>query len=178
MTRPFGKGVSPFPRQCGRGKNTVSKDTRKIIECKGQDVERRLEVTRGITSHHPNDGRWERSHLNVRRWESEKHRSWCIPVAGIRKPVATDCFLLGVPGKCDACGWSVVQLDHDEEMGPMHGMFGTLDAELEVQRAIKRAELTAFVCLFRKTIGLTTVHDDSKGITNGLWKGEMNCVVP
>ena len=35
-------------------------------------------------------------------------------------------------------------MDHDEEMGPMHGMYGTLEAGLEVQRAIKRAELTAF----------------------------------
>ena len=33
----------------------------------------------------------------------------------------------------------MVQLDHDEEMEPMHGMYGTLDAELEVQRTIKRA---------------------------------------
>ena len=36
----------------------------------------------------------------------------------------------------------MVQLDHDEEIGPLHGMYGTMDAELEVQRAIKRAELT------------------------------------
>ena len=41
-----------------------------------------------------------------------------------------------------ACGWSVVQLDHDEEIEPMHGMYGTMDAELEAQRAIKRAEQT------------------------------------
>ena len=34
-----------------------------------------------------------------------------------------------------------LQLDQDEEMVPMHGMYGTLDAELEVQRTIKRAEL-------------------------------------
>ena len=39
----------------------------------------------------------------------------------------------------------MVQLDHDEEMEPMHGMYGTLDAELEVQRTIKRVELTACV---------------------------------
>ena len=39
----------------------------------------------------------------------------------------------------------MVQLDHDEEMGPMHEMYGTLDAELEVQRTIKRAELMAFL---------------------------------
>ena len=34
----------------------------------------------------------------------------------------------------------MVQLDHDEEMGPMRGMRGTLDAELEVRSTIKRAE--------------------------------------
>ena len=43
----------------------------------------------------------------------------------------------------------MVQLDHDEEMGPMHGMYGTLEADLEVQRTVERAELTAFLCLFR-----------------------------
>ena len=31
------------------------------------------------------------------------------------------------------CRWSVVLLDHDEEMKPMHGMSGTLDVELEGQ---------------------------------------------
>ena len=44
---------------------------------------------------------------------------------------------------------------HDEEKEPMHGMYGTREAELEVQRAIKRAELTAFLCLFSKVIGPT-----------------------
>ena len=62
-----------------------------------------------------------------------------------------------------ACGWSVVQVDHGEEMRPMLGMYGTLDAELEVRRTIKRAELTAFLCLLRKAIGPTTVHVDDKG---------------
>ena len=47
-------------------------------------------------------------------------------------------------GKCEACCWPVVQLDQDEELGPMHGMYGWLEAGLEVQRPIKRAELTAF----------------------------------
>ena len=42
---------------------------------------------------------------------------------------------------------SVVQLDHDKEMEPVHRMFGAFDAELEVQRTIRRAELTAFLCL-------------------------------
>ena len=53
-------------------------------------------------------------------------------------------FLLGKVGKWRACGWAVVQLDYDEEMGPLHGMYVSMEAELEVQRAIKTAELTAF----------------------------------
>ena len=67
----------------------------------------------------------------------------------------------------------MVQLDHDEEMVPMHGMYGTLDAELDLQLTIKRAELTAFLCLTRKAIGPTMVHVDNKGIIDGLWRREM-----
>ena len=54
----------------------------------------------------------------------------------------------------------------------------TLDAELEVQRAIKRAELTTFLCLFRKAIGLAMVHVDDRGISDGLWRGERRCIGP
>ena len=43
-----------------------------------------------------------------------------------------------------------VQLEHDEEMGPMRGMYGTLEAGLEVHRNVKRAVLTAFACLLKK----------------------------
>ena len=39
-----------------------------------------------------------------------------------------------------ACCWSLVQLDHDGEMGPMHGIFCTLDAECEVRRIVNRTE--------------------------------------
>ena len=74
--------------------------------------------------------------------------------------------------------WSVVHLDHDEEMGPMHGMYGTLDAELEVQRTIKRAELTVFFCLLGKAIGRTMVHVDNNGIIDELWRGETRCIGP
>ena len=84
-----------------------------------------------------------------------------MPVEGFRNRVPTDGSLLEVAGRWSACGWSmaVVQLDHDEEMEPMHSMYGTLDAELEVQRTIQRAELTAFLCL--------TAHVENKGIIDG-----------
>ena len=37
-------------------------------------------------------------------------------------------------------------------------IYASLDADLEVQRTIKSAVLTAFLCLFRGTIGSTTAH--------------------
>ena len=111
------------------------------LGAEGQDIKERLEVTK--RSHVVlSDGQWERSHLTERRWEPEKHKSWGIPVEGFRNHVATDGSLVGVSGKWRASGSSVVQLDHDED-----GMYGTLEAELEVQHTTKRAELTAFLCL-------------------------------
>ena len=84
-------------------------------------------------------------HLTVRRWESEEPQCWSLPDEGFRNHVATGAQL-GVSGRWRA----VVRLDHDEQMGAMHGMYGTLDAELAVQHAIKRTELTAFLSLLRK----------------------------
>ena len=60
----------------------------------------------------------------------------------------------------------------------MYGMHGTLDAELEVQRTIKSAELTAFLCLLRKTIGPATAQVGNKRTVDGLWRGEMKRIVP
>ena len=105
----------------------------------------------------------------------KKLKNWRIPVEDFRNHVATDGSQLGVPGKWRACGWSVVQLDLDEEMGPMHGMYGTLDVELEVQRNIKRAELTAFLCLFRKCCRSFWCTLITKELLMG---GEMRCIGP
>ena len=82
--------------------------------------------------------------------------------------VATDGTLLGKAGKWGACGWAVMQLDY----GPLHGMYGSMEAELEVQRTIKSAELTAFVCLLKRVIGPIKVHVDNNGIIDGLRRGE------
>ena len=75
-----------------------------------------------------------------------------MPVEGFKGDVATDGSLLGKTGKWRACRWAVVQLDY-EEMKPLHGMYGSMEAVLEVQRTIKRAELTANLCLLKKVIG-------------------------
>ena len=87
-----------------------------------------------------------------------------MPAEGFKGHFATDGSSLGSAGKWGACGWAVVQLEYDEELGPLHGMYGSMEAEYEVQRTIKRAELTAFLCLLRKVCGPTKVHVDNKGM--------------
>ena len=73
---------------------------------------------------------------------------------------------------CGACGWAVVQLDYDVEMGPLHGMYGSMEAECEAQRTIKRAQLTAFLCLLRKVSGPNKVHVDNEGTIGVSRQGE------
>ena len=51
---------------------------------------------------------------------------------------------------------------------PLRGMYGSVEVEYEVQRTIKRVELTAVLCLFRKVCGPIKVHVDNKGIIDGL----------
>ena len=107
----------------------------------------------------------------MKKWESEMHKSWSMTVEGFKVPVATDGTLPGTAGKWRACGWAVVQLGYDEEMRPSHGMYGSMDAALEVQRTIRRVALTAFLCLLKKVIGPVKVHVDNKGILDGLRRG-------
>ena len=57
-------------------------------------------------------------------------------------------------------------------------MYDSMEAEFEVQRTIKRAELTAFLWFLKKVIGPIKVHVDSKGIIVGLWRGERTCMNP
>ena len=92
---------------------------------------------------------------------TEKHRLYHCPAwYGVRR---------GIP---EACGCVVVQLNYDVEMGPLHGMHGSMEAEYEVQRTINLAELTAFLCLLRKVSGPIKVHVDNEGIIDGLLSGE------
>ena len=113
----------------------------------------------------------------------EKGRSLKSTRAGVcqqkasRAPLPLMDPLLGTAGKWGACGRVVVQLDYDEEMGPLHGMYGSMEAEYEVQRTIKRAELTAFLCFLRKVCGPIKVHVDNKGKLDGL-RGEKECIKP
>ena len=58
----------------------------------------------------------------MKKWESG------IPAESFKGHVATDGSLSGKAGMWEACCWAVVQLECDEEMGPMHGMYGSMEA--------------------------------------------------
>ena len=47
-----------------------------------------------------------------------------------------------------------------------------------MQRTIKRAELTAFLCFLTQALGFIKVRIDNKGIIDGQWRGERNCTDP
>ena len=53
-----------------------------------------------------------------------------------------------------------------------------MDAELEVQRTIQKAVLTAFLCLLKKIRGPHKVHVDNNEKTDPLWRGERKCIDP
>ena len=113
---------------------------------------------------HPfSESQRNRRHFSVQMWEPEKHKSWSMPAVGLKGNVGTDGSLLGAARKWGACCSSVVQLDYDEELEFLHGVYGSMVAEFEVQRTIKRAELTAFLYLPKMVIGPITVHVDKKG---------------
>ena len=124
----------------------------------------------GKVAHPLSESQWKRGHFRMKMWESEKHRSKSMQVEGFTGQVATDGSLIGETGKLRACGWAVVHLDYDEEMGPLCGMYGTMEAECEVQHTIKRAELTTLLCFLKKVIGPIKVHVDNKGTSDGLQK--------
>ena len=88
--------------------------------------------------------------------------------------VATEGSLLGSAGKWGACGWAAVQLDYDEELAHLHGMYGLTEAELEVQRTIKRVELTAFPCLRKKVKGPNRCMSTTKEFLMGHGEEEEN----
>ena len=122
------------------------------MEAKGENVEERVEVAKRYSRAFPQGKPMPRRPLQcdkvgVRKALKLGHAS--------RRLQGSRGHRGSVPGKAGqwrACGWAVVQLDYDEDMGPLHEMYGSVEAEFEVQRTIKRAELTA-LCLLNKVIG-------------------------
>ena len=75
---------------------------------------------------------WSKKHEPQRRSGSDKE----VLLRILSVKAMAPCW--GTLASGGACGWAVVQLDYDEQMGPLHGMYGSTEAEYEVQRTIKR----------------------------------------
>ena len=122
----FGLYNSGSKKNCGNG-NRRPGQQQKILKCQ-----------RGFTSYPLSEGQRQTSHLMVQHESLKSTTNWRISVEGFWNHVATD-GSVGKRGKWSACGWSVVAARSRRD-GSMHGVYGTMDAELEVQRTIKRAD--------------------------------------
>ena len=101
-----------------------------------------------------------------------------MPAECFKGHVATDGSLLGKR-------WQVVSMWLRSSTVKLRGrdgafawVYGSMEEELEVQRTIKRAELTAFLCLLRKGRGPIEIHVDYKGIIDGIRRPEKECIKP
>ena len=116
--------------------------------------------------------------LQHEKWESEEHKSWCMPAEGSRAtlPRTAPCWGTLASGEHVVgqwYSWIVIK-----RWCPLHGMYGAMEAEYKVQRTIKRAELTAFLCFLRKVCGPIKIHVDNKAIIVGIRKGQKECFKP
>ena len=70
---------------------------------------------RGIVEHPLSESQWNRGHFRMRKWESEKHKSWGMPAEGFKGHIATYGSLLGNAGKWKHvvgqwCSWTMMKL--------------------------------------------------------------------
>ena len=79
---------------------------------------------------------------------------------GFKGHVATDGSLLWNAGKWRACGWAVVQLDCDEELGLLHGMYFSTEAVLEVPGHHRKGGVDTFLAPPQNSMW---THQDSCG---------------
>ena len=134
---------------------------------------------RGIAEHALSESQRNRSHFSMKRWESEKLSCWSMTAEGLRAMLPLTALFRErlASGEHVAGQWK--KLDCDEELGLLHGMYGSMEAEFEVQRTIKEGGADRiFCCLLNKVIGPIKVHVDNKGIIDRLWRGERKCVDP
>ena len=59
----------------------------------------REKLQRGIVEYPLSESQWNRGHFRMEKWESEKHKSWCMAAEGFKGHVATDGSLLDTAGK-------------------------------------------------------------------------------
>ena len=100
----------PLPREWYEVRREIPEPFR-IWEQKAGTSKKEWKWRRGIVEHPLSESQWNRGHFSMRKWESEKHKTWGMRAEGFKGHVATDGSLLGNAGMWGACGWAVAQLD-------------------------------------------------------------------
>ena len=68
-------------------------------EQKARTSKKEWKWQRGIVTHPLSESQWNKGHFSMKKWESEKHKSWSMPAEGFKGHVATDGSLPGTAGK-------------------------------------------------------------------------------
>ena len=80
---------------------------------------------------------------------------------------------MGVPGPWASCGWAATQLG--DGAGDIATLSSPLEAELPVQKTIKRAEMMAVWHVLKRCVPPVTIWTDHKPIVDGILKGRAWC---
>ena len=148
-------------------------------EQEAETLKRTSKSQRGLVSYLPKKKRkLEKSLDDKKKWKSEKFKLWSLPFESLQDHITIGASLKGIPGRHGAYGWSVVQLDHDGEAEPTHASVGVIEAGVDVQRAMKRADVTAFQMALRGFCPMATSHTDNICILSGLHRGEDDVYGP
>ena len=120
-------------------------------------VQRRLEVARrgGVVSQN-------RVNMGVQQASAAEVDFGDVAVLGQKDRRLSQSYY-GISGTDAACGWAVVKLNYDKEEEPLHTIYGTMLAGLEVQKTITRAEQCAFTMALSELVSPSTIHTDNMG---------------
>ena len=106
-------------------------------EQKARTSKKEWKWQRGIVAHPLSEANGTRGHFSMKKSESAcQQRASRVMLLSTTPCVATLVSGEHVVGQW--CSWIMMK-----RWGPLHGLCGSLEAEFEVQRTIKRAELTA-----------------------------------
>ena len=98
-----------------------------------------VELAKMFVAHPLSECQWNRSHFSMKKRESEKHKKKECASRSASKATLPLMALFWAPLASGehVVGRSVVQLDYDEELGLVRGVYGSMYGEFKVQRTKK-----------------------------------------
>ena len=129
-------------------------------------------------THNLTESQWNRGHFRMKKWSLRSTRAGAYQQKGSKATLPLT-VLFWVPPESgelvvgQRCNWIVM-----ENWDLCMVCTARWRQHWKSSAPPKRAELTALLCLLKKVIGPIKVHVDSKGMRDGLWRGERKCIEP